>query len=81
MDKHVKGKKCCEILKNEKVAGIDETTGETIQNFRKCVVEWVWKIFCMSFETGSVAKDLKNAIIIRLYKLKIIKMNAKIIKE
>ena len=45
-------------LKKGKAAGKDEVTGEMIKGGGNRVVDWIWRLFNMSFESGGVPKDL-----------------------
>ena len=44
-------------LKNGKTAGKDEITGEIIKGGGDRVVDWIWKLYKMAFESGVVPKD------------------------
>ena len=55
-------------LKNQKAAGKDEVTGEIIKDGGNRVVDWVWKLCKMAFESGVVLEDWSSAVIIPLYK-------------
>ena len=41
-------------LKNGKAAGKDEITGEMIKGGGVRVVDWIWKLCIMAFESGVV---------------------------
>ena len=53
-------------LKNGKVTGKDEITGEMIKCGDERVVDWIWKLCNMAFESGGVAGDWRSAVIIPL---------------
>ena len=55
-------------LKNEKAAGKDEITGEMIKDGGNKVVDRIWSVFNMAFETGVVLEDWRSARIVPLYK-------------
>ena len=44
-------------LKNGKAAGKDEITGEMIKGGVDSVVDWIWRLCNMAFESGVVPKD------------------------
>ena len=51
-------------LKNRKV----EINGEIIKSGDDKVVDWIWNLCNMAFETGVVPKDWRPAVIVPLYK-------------
>ena len=53
-------------LKNGKVTGKDEITGEMRKGGDERVVDWIWKLCNMAFESGGVAGDWRFAVIIPL---------------
>ena len=53
-------------LKNGKAAGKDEITGEMIKGGSGKVVDWIWRLCNMAFESGVVPKDWRSAVIIPL---------------
>ena len=53
---------------NWKVVDKDETTGEMIEGGGDRLVEWVWRICNMAFESGVVPEDWRSAVIVLLYK-------------
>ena len=55
-------------LKNGKAAGKDEVTGEMIKDGVNRVVDCIWRLCNMAFESGIVANDWRSAMIIPLYK-------------
>ena len=44
-------------LKNAKTAGKDEVTGEIIKCRSDRLVDWIWSLFNMAFESGVVPED------------------------
>ena len=56
-----------EKLKNGKVAGKDEVTGEMIKCGGNRVVGWIWRLYNMAFESGVVLENWRSAVIIPLY--------------
>ena len=44
-------------LKNGKAAGKDEITGEIIKGGGDRVVDWIWKLCNITFESGVVPDD------------------------
>ena len=57
-----------EKLKNGKVAGKDEVTGEMVKHEDYMVVDWIWRLCNMAFESGVVPEDWKyvnNMLIIK----------------
>ena len=55
-------------LKNGKAAGKDENTGEMIKGGGKRVVDWIWRLCNMAFESCVAPGDWRYAVIIPLYK-------------
>ena len=55
-------------LKNGKAAGKDEITGEIIKDGDDRVVDWIWRICNMAFESGVVPEDWRYVMIVPLYK-------------
>ena len=54
-------------LKNGKTAGEDEITGEVIKGGGDRVVDWIWKLCDMDFESGIVPEDW-SSMIVSLYR-------------
>ena len=54
-------------LKNEKVTGMDEITGEMIKGGDDRVEDWIWRLCNMTFESGVVPEDWRSAVIVPLY--------------
>ena len=52
----------------ERPTGKDEITGEMIKGGGDRVVDWIWKLCNMAFESGAVPADLRSAVIVPLYK-------------
>ena len=44
-------------LKNGKSAGRDEITGEIIKGGGDSVVDWIWRLCNIAFESGVVSED------------------------
>ena len=55
-------------LKNGKFAGKDEITGEIIKGEGERVVDWIWSLCNMAFESGVVHEDWRFVVIVPLYK-------------
>ena len=55
-------------LKNGKVAFKDEVTGEMIKGGGNWVVDWIWRLCNMAFESVVVPEDWRSAVIVPLYK-------------
>ena len=55
-------------LKNGKDAGKDEVRGEMIKGGGNRVVDWIWRLCNMAFESGVVLEDWRSAVIIPLHK-------------
>ena len=55
-------------LKNGKIAGKDEITGEMIKGGGDKVVDWIWKLCNMAFESDVVFEDWRSGVIVPLYK-------------
>ena len=53
-------------LKNGKAAGKDEITGEMVKGGGDRVVDWVWRLCNMTFESGGVPEDWIPAVIVPL---------------
>ena len=54
--------------KKGKTAGKDEVTGEMIKGGANRVVNWIWRLCNMAFESGVVSEDWSSAKIVQLYK-------------
>ena len=57
------------LLKNGKAAGKDEITGEMIKGGGDRVVDWIWRLCNMAFESVVVPEE-RSAVIVPLYKNK-----------
>ena len=57
-------------LKNGNVAGKDEITEEMIKGLSDIVVDWIWRLCNMVFESGFMTGDWRTAAIAPLYKSK-----------
>ena len=55
-------------LRNEKAAGKDEVTGEIEKGGTEMVVDWIWNLCNMAFESSVVPVNWRFAVIIPLYK-------------
>ena len=55
-------------LKNRKASGKDEITGELIKGGGYWVVNWIWRLCNIAFESGVVSEDWIPAVIVPLYK-------------
>ena len=57
-------------LKNGKPAGKDEITGEMIKGGGDRLVDWIWRLCNMAFESvlGIMPEDWRFAVIVPLYK-------------
>ena len=55
-------------LKNGKAAGKDEITGEMIKGGGDRVVDWIWRLCNMAFDSGVVPEDWRSAVIVSLCK-------------
>ena len=57
-------------LKNRKAAGRDEITGEMIKGGGDRVVDWIWRLCNMAFESGVVPEDWRSAVIVHCTRVK-----------
>ena len=55
-------------LKNGKTAAKDEIIGEMIKGGGDRVVDWIWRLCNMAFESGVVLEDWRSTAIVPLYK-------------
>ena len=55
-------------LKNGKAASMEKVTGEMIKGGGDRVVDWIWRLCNMGFESGIVLEDWKSAVIVPLHK-------------
>ena len=51
-------------LKNGKGTGKDEITGEMIKDGGDRIVDWIWRLYNMAFESGVVPKDWRSVVIV-----------------
>ena len=56
------------LLKNGKAVGKDEIKGEMIKGGSERVVDWIWRLCNIAFETSVVSEDWRFAVIVPLYK-------------
>ena len=55
-------------LMNVKATGKNEITGEMIKGGGDRVVDWIWRLCNMTFESGVVPEDWRSTVIVSLYK-------------
>ena len=55
-------------LKNGKASGKDEIKGEMIKGGDDRVVDWIWRLCNMAFESDVVPEDWRSAVSVPLYK-------------
>ena len=55
-------------LKNGKAAGKDDITGEMINGGGDRVVDYMWRLCNMAFESGGVPEDWRSPVTVPLYK-------------
>ena len=55
-------------LKNGKAAGKDEITGKIIKGGSDKVVDWIWRLSNIVYESSVVPEDWRSAVIVPLYK-------------
>ena len=55
-------------LKNRKTAGKDEATEEMIKGKSNRVVNWIWRMCNIAFESGVVLEDWRSTVMVPLYK-------------
>ena len=51
-------------LNNGKSAGKDGITGKMIKSGGDRVMDWIWKLCNMAFESGVVSEDCRSALIV-----------------
>ena len=59
-----------EKLKNGNAAGKNEVTGDMIVRGSDMVVDQIWRLCNMAFESSVVPEDWRSAVIVPLYKAK-----------
>ena len=55
-------------VKNGKAAGKDEITGEMIKGGGDRMVDWIWRVCNMTFESSVVVEIWRSLVILPLYK-------------
>ena len=55
-------------LKNRNAAGKNEVTGDMVKGGGNMVVDWIWRLCNIDFESGVVSEDRRSTLIIPLYK-------------
>ena len=55
-------------LKNGKATGKDEITGEMIKSGGYRLVDWIWRLCNMAFDSVVVPEDWRSAVIVSLHK-------------
>ena len=55
-------------FKNGKLTGKEKIKGEMIKGGGDRVVDWIWRLCNMVFESGVVPEDCRSAVIVPLYK-------------
>ena len=61
-------RECIRRLKNRKAPGICEITGEIVKAGGDVVVQWLHRIFCVAWGSGTVRADLRKAQIVPVHK-------------
>ena len=56
------------MLKNENAAGKDEVTGEVVKGGGDVIVDWIWTLCDMAFESDVLLEDLMSSVIVPLHK-------------
>ena len=67
-------------LKNRNAAGKDEITGVIIKGGSDRVVEWIWRLCNIDFESGVVPENWRSTVIVPLYKVDEREINVRIIE-
>ena len=57
-------------LKNGKSAGKDEITEQMVKGGGDMVVDWIWKLYNMTFESDVVPEDLRSGVIVHCTRVK-----------
>ena len=68
-------------LKNGKLAGIDEISGEMIKHGGERVIDWIWKLCSKAFVACIVSKDWRRAVIVPYIRVRVRKVFVGIIEE
>ena len=55
-------------VRNGKAAGKDEVIGEMVKVLCDMVMDWIWRLCNMAFETGVVPENWITSVIVPLYK-------------
>ena len=55
-------------IKNGKAAGKDEITGGMVKSGGDRLVDWIWRVCNMAFESGVMPEDWRSTVIASLYK-------------
>ena len=50
--------------KSKKAANEDEVTGEMVKTGGGMVLDWIWRLYSMAFESGVVPEDWRYAVIV-----------------
>ena len=50
-------------LLNEKASGKDEFIGEMVKGGNEFVIDWIWKLYNMTFEIGVMSEDCRSVMI------------------
>ena len=61
-------RKCIRKLKNRKAPGICGITGEMLKAGGDVVVQWLHRIFCVAWGSGTVPADWRKAQIVPVHK-------------
>ena len=56
-----------EKLKKGKATGLDEVLGEIIKGGGDIVVDWIWSLCNIAFESGVVPENWRSAVIVPLH--------------
>ena len=67
-------------LKNKKIAGKDEVTGEVIKGGGNRTVDWIWRLCNMAFKSGVVPEDCRYAVIVHSTRVMARRHNAAIVE-
>ena len=57
-----------EELTNGRAVGGDEITGEMITGGGDRVLDWIWRLYNMAFESKAVPEDWRSVVIVPVYK-------------
>ena len=56
------------VLRNGKAVGKDEVTGEIFRSGRELMIDNIWRLCNMTFDSGVVSEDWISAVTVPLYK-------------